>query len=256
MIVDMQVDDLFWSSSTDQLKKGYVKLGERFVCLVCGHGYDEGEVYPDGNKFYAAEKMAALHVESSHGSMFHYLIGLNKKFTGLTDLQKSLLSQFYDGATDAEIVKKLNGGSTSTIRAHRYSLREKEKQAKVFLAIMELLNQRQEQKHSFIGIHKTATTVDQRYAITVDENDEIIAKYFPQGLDGGLTGFPKKEKRKIAILKHIMTRFVPRRNYTEKEVNELLKQIYPIDYVTLRRYLIEYGFMDRHDDGSHYWVKQ
>ncbi|MBJ6950597.1 DUF2087 domain-containing protein, partial [Vibrio cholerae] len=29
---------------------------------------------------------------------------------------------------------------------------------------------------------------------------------------------------------------------------------YP-DFVTLRRYLIEYGFLDRTDDGSQYWVK-
>ncbi|HDR8220879.1 TPA: DUF2087 domain-containing protein, partial [Bacillus cereus] len=26
-------------------------------------------------------------------------------------------------------------------------------------------------------------------------------------------------------------------------------------FVTLRRYLIEYGFLDRTDDGSQYWVK-
>jgi hypothetical protein len=27
------------------------------------------------------------------------------------------------------------------------------------------------------------------------------------------------------------------------------------DYVTVRRYLIEYGFLDRKDDGSQYWLK-
>ncbi|WP_317628394.1 DUF2087 domain-containing protein [Paenibacillus darwinianus] len=35
--------------------------------------------------------------------------------------------------------------------------------------------------------------------------------------------------------------FKLRRRYTEKEVNELLKRVYAKDYVTLRRYLIEYG---------------
>ncbi len=34
----------------------------------------------------------------------------------------------------------------------------------------------------------------------------------------------------------------------------ILKPIYH-DYVMIRRYLIEYGFLDRHRDGSAYWVK-
>jgi len=42
--------------------------------------------------------------------------------------------------------------------------------------------------------------------------------------------------------------------YTEKEVNQILESVYP-DFVTLRRYLIEYGFLDRTADGSKYWVK-
>ncbi|WP_081793756.1 DUF2087 domain-containing protein [Paenibacillus darwinianus] len=39
----------------------------------------------------------------------------------------------------------------------------------------------------------------------------------------------------------IAASFKLRRRYTEKEVNELLKRVYAKDYVTLRRYLIEYG---------------
>jgi hypothetical protein len=95
---------------------------------------------------------------------------------------------------------------------------------------------------------------DERFAITEEENDEILSQYFPEGLDGPLLEFPRKEKRKAAILKHISKRFVPHRTYTEKEVNEQLKSVFH-DYVTLRRYLIEYGFLDRKADGSQYWVK-
>jgi hypothetical protein len=43
--------------------------------------------------------------------------------------------------------------------------------------------------------------------------------------------------------------------YAEKEINEILKAIYE-DYVMLRRYLIEYGFIDRKSDGSEYWLKK
>ena len=42
--------------------------------------------------------------------------------------------------------------------------------------------------------------------------------------------------------------------YSEVQVNEILKDIYP-DYVTLRRYLIEYGYLERTRDGSAYWKK-
>lgn len=43
--------------------------------------------------------------------------------------------------------------------------------------------------------------------------------------------------------------------YLEKDVNKVLKRIYE-DYATLRRALIEYGFMERSSDCSIYRVKQ
>lgn len=57
------------------------------------------------------------------------------------------------------------------------------------------------------------------------------------------------------MLQHILTRFTPNRQYTEIEVNTLLKSIYT-DFATIRRYLIEYGFMERSKDCTEYWVKQ
>ena len=72
-------------------------------------------------------------------------------------------------------------------------------------------------------------------------------------MDGPLSVFPSKQKKKVTVLRHLLKRFDVRREYTEKEVNEILKTAYP-DYVTLRRYLIEYGFMGRVRDGSRYWV--
>ena len=52
----------------------------------------------------------------------------------------------------------------------------------------------------------------------------------------------------------ISKRFQIGKIYGEKEVNQILKMVYE-DYVTLRRYLIEYGFLDRKPDGSQYWLK-
>jgi hypothetical protein len=143
----------------------------------------------------------------------------------------------------------------STVRNHRFILRQKEKQAKVLLAIMELLRENTpDKKQDFIPIHRSATMVDERFAITGQEYEDILTAYFPEGPQGILKSFPRKEKRKIAILRHIAGKFQPGRTYTEKEVNAILKDTFA-DYVTLRRYLIEYGFLDRKNDGSSYWVK-
>jgi hypothetical protein len=133
-------------------------------------------------------------------------------------------------------------------------LRERQKQAKVFLAIMELLAERTPKKQAFIDIPRSSQQVDDRFAITEAENEKILATYFKHGLDGPLTVFPLKEKKRVAILRHLLVNFEPNKTYTEKEVNTILKQFYD-DYVLLRRLLIDYGFMDRKYDGSAYWVK-
>ncbi|HAS73481.1 MAG TPA: transcriptional regulator, partial [Clostridiales bacterium UBA8960] len=59
---------------------------------------------------------------------------------------------------------------------------------------------------------------------------------------------------KLVILKRIAESFDKSRKYSELEINEHLKQIYD-DFATIRRYLIEYKFMDRSKDGHIYWFK-
>ena len=48
--------------------------------------------------------------------------------------------------------------------------------------------------------------------------------------------------------------FKPEVQYTEKQINTMLKRIWH-DHVYLRRALIEYGFLERTADGSAYWRK-
>ena len=68
-----------------------------------------------------------------------------------------------------------------------------------------------------------------------------------------LKDFSPKEKKKIVILGKIAEQFEHGRQYSEKEVNQILKPIYE-DYMTIRRYLIIYGFMERTKDGARYWL--
>jgi hypothetical protein len=200
-----------------------------------------------------AEYAMVRHIAQDHGSMFAYLLEMDKKYTGLTDNQKSLLSMFHEGRSDKTIAGEV-GTSASTIRNQRFSFREKAKQAKIFLAMMEILEDgmRKETDDQLIPIHRGATNVDERYAITESEKKEYIGKYFE---GQRLLQFPTRQKRIIVILQHIAQNFEENRKYTEKEVNEILKAIFE-DYVTLRRYLIEYGFMERTQDCHEYWRKQ
>lgn len=260
----MSLSELFWNASIENMKRGYIYdvESQNYICLACGKKFEKGVIYPHENILIDARKAVEAHIHEEHSSMFDYLLGMNKKYTGLTDIQRELLNYFKEGLSDKEIVEKVGGGSTSTIRNHRFKLKEKEKQAKLFLALMGLLEEaknkseaKEDGKEEFINIHKGATMVDDRYAITEKEREEIIKGYFRNGEDGPLSTFPTKEKKKIAVLQHIVKNFVPGRRYSEKEINLVLKRIHE-DYATIRRYLIEYGFMERTKDGSFYWVAE
>lgn len=64
---------------------------------------------------------------------------------------------------------------------------------------------------------------------------------------------PAKEKKKYIIMCMMMFVFEPNRVYTEKEINELLKPMVE-DYVMMRRYMIDYGFLGRTENGKAYWL--
>lgn len=242
----------FDEASVEELTKGYKKTAdnEAYQCLFCDERFDIEEVFQINGRFFQAKRAAEYHIDEMHGSVFDALIQLDKRYTGLSDVQTELLQLFHNGLQDKEIVEQTSANSVSTIRQHRFKLKEKERQAKVLLAIMANL---EPTKH-YEPIHKGATMMDERYAVTADEKDKILETYFKNGLGGAIETFPSKEKRKIVILQQIMKRFETGKQYNEKEVNEVLKTAYS-DYVTIRRYLIEYGFMDRSNDGAMYWVK-
>ena len=96
--------------------------------------------------------------------------------------------------------------------------------------------------------------VDDRYLATEEEREKILDTFFSSRSPLKLKSLSSKEKKKLIILSEIAAAFEKERQYTEKEVNQLLENIYD-DYVTLRRYLIEYGFLDRTTNCSAYWRK-
>jgi hypothetical protein len=67
-----------------------------------------------------------------------------------------------------------------------------------------------------------------------------------------LRSLPAKEKRKVHLFQLVANQFEWHRRYHETEVNRILMPIIP-DYVMMRRFLIDYGFLRRTPSGSEYW---
>lgn len=93
------------------------------------------------------------------------------------------------------------------------------------------------------------------FEITPEEEQKILKNCFSSLEPLKLKVFSSKAKKKAVILKRIAGEFERGKTYAEMDVNGILKQIYPEDFSTLRRGLIEAGLLDRKSDGSEYWVK-
>ena len=94
----------------------------------------------------------------------------------------------------------------------------------------------------------------ERFTIRDVEREKVLGNYFKLGLQGPLDVFPSKEKRKYIIAQEIIKQFEVDKMYVEKEINDLLAKIYP-DFAMVRRFLIDYRFMTRSDDGKQYWIE-
>ncbi|WP_066370067.1 metalloregulator ArsR/SmtB family transcription factor [Neobacillus fumarioli] len=82
-------------------------------------------------------------------------------------------------------------------------------------------------------------------AVTVEEREEIIRNLFTN--DGKLKNFPAQRKKKLVVLEHMIQGLEFGKVYSEKELNEYLKQYYD-DFATLRRELIMCQFMYRENN--------
>lgn len=92
------------------------------------------------------------------------------------------------------------------------------------------------------------------YELTEKDLKEAETRYIESLDPFVLKIFPAKEKKKYVLLTYIIKLFKKGVKYAEKEVNEILKPVYE-DYVIIRRYLVDYQFLDRLDNGKAYWVK-
>jgi hypothetical protein len=68
-----------------------------------------------------------------------------------------------------------------------------------------------------------------------------------------LISIPAKSVKRIAVLQHIASDLSPDTKYPEKDLNIIIAK-YHDDTAAIRRYMIEYGILER-DGESVYWLR-
>ena len=89
--------------------------------------------------------------------------------------------------------------------------------------------------------------------------DEFLDRLCRLGVDRGPRGFPRKRRDRQILMKSIRMLMDSASTYSEPEINELLKRwnrdVAPaidVDHVTLRRHLVDHGYLERRPDGRVY----
>jgi hypothetical protein len=68
--------------------------------------------------------------------------------------------------------------------------------------------------------------------------------------DGRIATMPAKRSKRLVLLDYVAGFFEIGVRYGEQDVNTILRTVFD-DYVALRRYLVDEGFLDR--DSGEYW---
>lgn len=221
-----------------ELIQGYHQARAIWVCNYCDATTLE---LPD----------MTVHLQEQHGGPLTALINLDSKYNTLTATQKELLIAFSQQPKDNEVAEQL-GVSASTVRHQKFTFREKNKQAKLYSAqyqaVFASVN-----KETYLPTPPAAVDTDSRFKITETEYRQTTNRYLSV-VAGQLTlsRLPKGQKKIVSLLYKISEEFEFNRHYSQAEIDSQLKKIYP-DYVILKRYLIDYGFLARTTDNHTYW---
>lgn len=92
----------------------------------------------------------------------------------------------------------------------------------------------------------------ERYAPDLDEKSRQVLRTCLNA-DGTIREIPIRQPDKLRVLlNYLVQAFTPGVDYTEKEVNLIIRR-FNIDVAGLRRDLIDAGLLQRERDGSRYW---
>jgi len=200
----------------DTMRRGY---DNAWHCLFC-----------EAQSANAAK--ASQHLEQAHTTVLDALLTLEKALTGLTDTQKSLIRRWRDGADDLSLAAE-RGVSVSTLRNQRFALREREREARLLLAVL-----------SLAGL----STLQKPVKVAKGTGDGVEHFY----RDGKLISMPARHAKRTSVMMRFLALFEPGRVYSASEVKEMILPIWP-DYAGVRRFLCDAGLLARTVDGSSYW---
>ncbi|WP_209345137.1 LuxR C-terminal-related transcriptional regulator [Flavonifractor sp. AGMB03687] len=129
----------FKELSLEELRRGYVTQADgTHTCIFCGETFESGVIYHSHGRDVTAERAVREHMEDVHSGTFWPMIELEKTLNGLTDVQKTMLACLYEGKSTDEI-GELMGISPATVRAHKFNLQKAKREAKILLALLELI---------------------------------------------------------------------------------------------------------------------
>ncbi len=239
-------------ASFKAIRRGFIRdrSSRHLVCVFCAERFERGVAHEADGRQVSARRAMEAHLARVHGGVFLALLELGKGTTGLTETQETFLRAAYSGADDAAIAAELGGISASAVRNHRFQLRRRMVEAKILLALGELLADRQSDGSRFVAFGPSMPVRDGRTVVTEAEAAAIEAKFFEPG-GSRLKRFPPKEKQRLVVLARIAERFERGAVFTEAEANAILRQVGD-DHATLRRALVDYRFLERKPDGSEY----
>ena len=95
------------------------------------------------------------------------------------------------------------------------------------------------------------TVVHVAESLLIPDDDPTSQRIFRAFVkDGRISALPARANKRLALLDHVARLFEPGVRYTESIVNQRLQRVFD-DYVTLRRYLVDAGYLSR--ENAIYW---
>ncbi len=91
-----------------------------------------------------------------------------------------------------------------------------------------------------------------QFGITADEYQTQVEKWAKSSR--AAAAFPRRIKPRLIALHYFQMAFEPGREYTEPQVNNYIMDgnLFDIDHVQIRRYLVDYRMLDRSSNGKSY----
>jgi hypothetical protein len=104
------------------------------------------------------------------------------------------------------------------------------------------------------GLARNQLQVEKEKYVPAPDLDEKSRKVLVSCLnpDGTIKNLPSQPAKLKVILDYLVQAFTPGTNYTEKEVNTIIRRFH-VDISGLRRDLVDAGLLARERDGSRYW---